>query len=138
MKDTVIPNNVELTLSENSPLIISLSVCGEEKNIITLLPSLMNMVNMASEEIQSFVPPYSDISHEIKENFSVEHDLIIQTTKLKTDCSELGIVLSIAEYHMQNCSSAYSMSIKTYYFDNSNDLSIWDSSTLSLIGDDKK
>ena len=131
MKGSSIPNNVELMLSENSPLMISLQVSGDENNIITLLPALFVIAKMVPNEIRRFMPIYQETAS-MSEILVLEHDLILQAKKIAADCTALGIELALAEYHIINCASAHSLGIIAYYFDGHNEFKNWNPETFLL------
>ena len=131
MKGSLMPNNVELVLSENSPLMISLQVSGEEKNIITLLPILLTLANVTSNEIKRFIPLFTETTSDAK--FLIdEQDVTMQVRKLADDCTSCGIMLSLAEYHLTNCASANMLGIMPYFFDCWNTSEAGDFKTLLL------
>jgi len=114
MKDDTIPNCVEVTLSENSPLMISLQISGNENNILKLLPFLFAIAKMDINNIKRFIPDYENVDIESHEDFN-NQNMIVQAKNISNDCDFLGIHLNLFEYQIINCPCANSRGITTYY-----------------------
>lgn len=112
MKEFKIPNMVRCQISPNSPLLIDITVEGEEVNIVGLFPILISITNMDNE-----LPIINTKKLEIglQEYSHLEQQAII----CQNFCAELGIVLNLVEYYFENCTQIIP-SNQNIYFYNSN------------------
>lgn len=103
------PNTPAIKITENSPLLIEISVHGTEENIALLLPALLSLANT---ECQIPMLTSETSSHPIElyrelENLSDEYH---------TFCTNMNIVLTTVEYYLENCSGILPPDQNVYYY----------------------
>lgn len=103
-------NQSELRLSENSPLLIDMSISGSEEDILPLLPAL---ISLTLENVdQGIAVVQHNICSMVKEN----KELSRRVEECKMHCGLLGITLSLAEYFLENCTSSFLDSGSLYFY----------------------
>lgn len=110
MPKSIDPNIVELTLSENSPMLISIKASGNEDNITDLLPIFLHMAGFQTEEIQRLCPAYFSPSATGRKESTTQLDAEV----FVSECAGLGIRIGIIEFCVENCPSA-NLPADTYY-----------------------
>jgi uncharacterized protein YjbI with pentapeptide repeats len=112
MKEFKIPNMVKCKISPNSPLLIDLTIEGEEENIVGLFPILLSITNtnrdmptIKTKELEIDLQEYSQLEK--------------RAQLCRSFCIELGVVLNLVEYYFENCTQIIP-SYQNMYFYNSN------------------
>jgi len=113
MKDLETPNEVEITLSENSPLLIFLKISGEEEYIIFLLPILLKVAEIPQDKINEYAPTFSKTQTLLPSTF---HHTVEQVNKLHAVFRENDFNLQISEYFLENCPTAMTQQIRPFYY----------------------
>ena len=121
MKHTIHPNIVEMSLTENSPLMISIQITGDAENLVTLLNAFFVIVKLSQEQIISltFQSPY------IAKNKQQLATTIEDATTILHVCEEYKIELFLIEYFIENCAQLLSETAQTYYYFNNSDSNYW-------------
>lgn len=118
-----VPNNTELTLSENSPLLISLNVFGESENIVNILYAFFKIAGIEED----------DVCYQAEKNrtlwiekFELMDNYMSKQIRDLTDICELhNISFSLEEYYICNCEKFTDKKIKTYYYSNNKNILNW-------------
>jgi len=128
MNHSIHPNRVEISLTENSPLMISLHVDGEAENIVMLINSFLVITKPPEwwNASLSIYPPHSSVE-ESQLTVMDEADQILEL------CVQRDIKLVLMEYHLENCSKILPDTAQTYYYFNDRDANYWQDKHLALI-----
>ena len=103
-------NQIEMLVSENSPLIIELKINGTEKALIALLSAFIKLTNEEQNALISLPTGGLDSSFTNK--------LYVLTDEYCTKIKELSVSLCLLEYYLENFTE-YSFNNKTcYYYNN--------------------
>jgi len=113
MNNLAIPNEVEITLSENSPLLINLKIIGEEGHITFLLPILLNIAEMPQDEINEYVTAIPDMQALLSSAF---YYTVEQVNRLYSVFQKNEIKLQVLEYYLENCPTAMTQKIRPFYY----------------------
>ncbi len=128
MNHTVCPNTVEMTLTENSPLMISLQINGDAENLVALMNAFLIIANLSQDQTYS-LPLRSSYIVKNKSQF-------IETTEeaysILNICKEYKVELFLMEYFIENCSEILSESAKTYYYFNNVDANFWENCKIQI------
>ena len=107
-----VPNTPSLKITENSPILIEIDVCGKENNLACLFHILLTLSDTKCE-IPLITMDHSEI--EIMKYNQLEE----QASQCYHSCSEMGVTLTIAEYYFENCVMILPSDKNIYYY-NSN------------------
>ena len=121
MKHALYPNRVETSLTENSPLMISLQISGVPENIVALLNSFLLIAQLPANKIVSL----NIRSLYAPEDQSYLITLTEKTNELLTICSQYNIELFLMEYYLENCAELLPQDAKTFYYFNDLDANYW-------------
>lgn len=99
-------NQCEIKLSENSPLLIDIDIHGTEENIEVLLPAFISLTHTPE-----LLPDNSFSNKNI--------DLERQIVEFQSQCKNLGIILYLAEYYLDNCPKLTQNGILPYFYNGS-------------------
>jgi hypothetical protein len=105
---------VEISLSENSPLLISLCISGQEQNIFFILRLLLRIADIPQDKIETLVPVNKELKHDV--NFTSAFDVIFfEADELISECNYIGVKLFLMEYFLSNCHICNTRGIKSFY-----------------------
>lgn len=121
MKRSFHSNRVEMSLTENSPLMISLQINGDAENIVILVNSFLLIARLPESQaislsIRSLCAPTDQ---------SALMALKGEASEILTLCSQYDIKLFLVEYYMENCAEILPKDAKTYYYFNDMDANHW-------------
>lgn len=121
MKHSVKPNSIEISLTENSPIMVSIQVSGEAENIIVLIDCFLQIANIPDDTINSLnIKPICNLTrHSIISPVSKEKDDVINV------CRSYNIHMFLMEYYIENCEDFLPKTAKTFCFFNNTDANIW-------------
>lgn len=121
MKHTIHPNTVEMSLTENSPLIISLQITGDAENLVNLLNAFFVIVKLSQN--QTFSLNFQ--SSYIVKNEQHLAETIKDATTILNVCNEYKTEIFLIEYFIENCAEILSETAQTYYYFNNSDTNYW-------------
>lgn len=101
-------NQVEMLVSENSPLMIELNVYGSERALIVLLSVLLKISSMTGTTHQSLLT--------IAENLSIAVHMDELTDQYIEQIKEIPVTLILSEYWLNNFEETAFCSIPCYYY----------------------
>lgn len=121
MKHARYPNRVEVSLMENSPLMISLQISGVPENIVALVNSFLLIAQLpaskiVSLKIRSLCAP---------EDQSYLITLTEKTSEILTICSQYNIEMLLMEYYLENCAELLPQDARTFYYFNDMEANYW-------------
>lgn len=121
MKHTLYPNRVEMSLTENSPLMISLQINGVPENIVALVNSFLLIAQLPANKIDSL---------NIRSLYVTEDQLSLvtlteKTSEILTICSKYNIELFLMEYYLENCAELLPKDARTFCYFNDMDANYW-------------
>ena len=121
MKHSVKPNSIEISLTENSPIMVSIQVSGEAENIIVLIDCFLQIANIPDDTINSLniKPIYNLTRHSIISPVSKEKEDVINV------CRTYNIHMFLMEYYIENCEDFLPKTAKTFCFFNNTSANIW-------------
>lgn len=114
MKHTIHPNTIEMSLTENSPLMISLQITGDAENLVTLLNAFFIITKLSQD--QAFSLNFQ--SSYIVKNEQQLTTTIEDATTILNICNEYKVELFLIEYFIENCAEILSETAQTYYYFN--------------------
>lgn len=128
MRRTVSPNQVEMTLTENSPLMISLRIDGDAENIVLLLNAFFGIAELPESQaallnIRSLCATRENASAALAED----------ADEILAVCCQYDIKLSLMEYCVENCGELLPEAVKTYYYFNNMNANSWQGRPMALI-----
>lgn len=109
MENFQFPNTSCIKISKNSPLFISIDVCGCVENIAYLLPELLSLSDGHCNNHQFKIDPVA-----FGEKDYGQHRALIN--ECRTSCIQFGIVLTIVEYYLENCEDILYDEENIYYY----------------------
>lgn len=109
MENFRIPNTSSIKISKNSPLFISLDVCGCVENIAYLLPKLVSLSDTHYNNYSFKINP-----HAFEKIDYARHKALID--ECHTSCMQYGITLTIVEYYLENCEDILYDGENIYYY----------------------
>ncbi len=101
-------NEVVFEISENSPFTIGITITGPEDNIISLLPSFLQLGNIKLSDIYS--NPYEE------ELIVVEKNVLQQSEELISACNRDSVDVTLVEYIIENCPICDEKGFPTFYY----------------------
>lgn len=121
MKHALYPNRVEINLTENSPLMLSLQINGVPENIVALVNSFLRIAQLPASKIASL----NIRSLYAPENQSYFIALTEKTNEILTICSQYNIELFLMEYYLENCAELLPQDAMTFYYFNDMEANYW-------------
>ncbi len=109
MENFRFPNTSSIKISKNSPLFISIDVCGCVENIAYLLPELLSLSDTHCNNY-----PFQLNSFVLEEKDYDQHRALID--ECRASCIEFGITLTIIEYYLENCEDILHNEENIYYY----------------------
>lgn len=103
------PNTSSIKISKNSPLFISIDVCGCVENIAYLLPELLSLSNTNCNNY-----PLQLKSSALEEKDYGRHRTLMDGCH--ASCIQFGITLTIVEYYLENCEDILYDEENIYYY----------------------
>lgn len=110
-------NQVEVMLTENSPIIISLKICGTENNILFLLPRLLKMSGVSLNDCPALAHlenRYITDSNTANTDDNVDEKIL----NLSLLCQQLAISIVFSEYYIENCEKCVELGISPFLYAN--------------------
>lgn len=108
-------NDVELKLSENSPLLIEADISGNIYNLEQLLAKLIMLTGITQEQIYMY-PPFDSSSHQnsLLPFFQIEdnHDI----TAFRQDCLMYKLQLTVMQYYISGFCEEHEKEKNIYYY----------------------
>jgi hypothetical protein len=131
MPRDLLPNHVELRLTENSPLLISASISGSEKKIVALLPLMLYIAGMPTGDIVRLCPAGSYL---VQENISssIADPILLNANHLIDECRSRGVSLTVTEYYLENCIDITEADVAVTYYSSSQYSLMKDNASLFL------
>lgn len=130
MRRAISPNQVEMTLTENSPLMISLHIDGNAENIVMLLNSFLVIAELP--ESQAALLNVCSLCG-LGESARLTTSLAEEADEILAVCCRNDIKLSLMEYCIENCGELLPEAAKTYFYFNNMDANSWQSRQMALI-----
>lgn len=129
MRRAVSPNQVEMTLTENSPLIISLHIDGAAENVVMLLNSFLGIAGLT--ESQAAALSIRSLCS-LEEGARLAAFLAEEADEILAVCCRYDIKLSLMEYCIENCKEILPEAAKTYYYFNDMGANYWQGRQIAL------
>lgn len=129
MRRAVSPNQVEMTLTENSPLIISLHIDGTAENVVMLLNSFLSIAGLTESQAAA-LSVYSLCS--LEESAQMAAFLAEEADEILGVCCRYDIKLFLMEYCIENCREILPEAAKTYCYFNNMDANHWQNRHIAL------
>lgn len=123
MNHALKPNNVEMILAENSPLLITLRVNGEKESLVELLVSVLKVDNNINEKFFSN-HIYMDIA--TNKLCNTDNLLIDETNNFCNICLQSNIKILLIEYYIENCQYLLPKNIASVYYLENSMIEYWD------------
>ncbi len=130
MRRAISPNQVEMTLTENSPLMISLHIDGDAENIVILLNSFLGIVELP--ESQAALLNVRSLCG-LGESAQLTASLAEEADEILAVCYQYDIKLYLMEYCIENCRELLPEATKTCYYFNNMDANSWQGRQMVLI-----
>ena len=108
-------NDVELILSENSPLLIEVKVKGNIENLIALLPNLIMLTGESVEHLYMY-PPYNILDNEKAFPLFSKTDDSVEVIEFQKECSMLKLQLTIMQYYIDDFNVNSEKNKSLYYY----------------------
>lgn len=115
MNSSLHPNDVEIKLSENSPLLIEVNISGNIKNLEMLLPKMIILAGITKEQINIY-PPFDSFDTKASLILFSQTEDYLEIEDFQKQCLTLNLHLTIMQYYLTgyNAGSAGDKSI--YYY----------------------
>lgn len=111
-------NDIKAVLQQNSPLIITIFVTGEELQLIALLAAYLSLSGISPEKIQ-VMPGISDCYLALSENSRYTQELECLAQIQRQELHNTSVNVTLIEYYIENFHQSISVNEPIYYF-NSN------------------
>lgn len=121
MNHALYPNRVEISLTENSPLMLSLQINGVPENIVALVNSFLLIAQLPASKIASL----NIRSLYAPENQSYLITLAEKTSEILTICSQYDIKLFLMEYYLENCAELLPQDAMMFCYFNDMEANYW-------------
>ncbi len=121
MKNSIKPNTIEISLTENSPLMISLQVNGSQENIVTLINSFLTIAKLPESQMHSLnIQPLNNLVGESQYTLVTE-----EANTIINICNQYNVHLFLVEYCIENCNEILPKNARTYCYFNDIDANNW-------------
>jgi len=115
MNECLVPNAVEIVLSENSPLLIHVQVSGDEDNLLFLLPLLMQAAGVTADEINHCVPFFLRTDNDSTSATAAFQHTQAEVHAFSSICHDMQLHLSLSEYFLENCEAVTAGHVLPFY-----------------------
>lgn len=108
-------NDIKAVLQQNSPLIITIHVTGDELQLASLLVAYLSLAGISEDEIQTFPGVskyYLTLPSQIEHAQELENLAHVQRKELQN----IAVSVSLIEYYMENFRLFTTQNEPTYYF----------------------
>lgn len=115
MNTSMYPNDVEIKLSENSPLIIEFNIGGNIENLEILLPKMIILAGITKEQINMY-PPFDSYNKKasLVPSFQIEDNLEVE--EFQKQCKILNLHLTIMQYYLTGYNTEAARDKSIYYY----------------------
>lgn len=111
-------NDVKAVLQQNSPLIITVSISGDELQLSSLLCAFLSMAGISTEN-QAQLPVVAQYQQLAPACTDYEYDLQAMANAHRKDLLDHSIHISMLEYYVENFQMGVRDSVDYYYFNSS-------------------
>lgn len=94
-------NQIEAVLQQNSPLIITIRVTGDEVHLVPLLSAFLSMTGVSGEEKQE-LPVISSYKAMSLQKTEYTQELASLVAKYKKEMDDINVDLTLVEYYVEN------------------------------------
>lgn len=115
MSTSLCPNDVEIKLTENSPLMIEVDICGNIDNLEKLLPKIIILTGITEEQI-SMYPPFDSIDDSNVFVPCLQAETDFEIAEFRKECLILNLQLTIVQYYLTDYNSVSTKDKSIYYY----------------------
>lgn len=115
MSSSMYPNDVEIKLSENSPLLIEAEISGNIDNLEMLLPKMIIITGITKEQLIMY-PPFDTLDNQnaLMPFVQIEDDL--EVAEFRKESLMLNLQLTIMQYYLTDYSKDSAKDQSIYYY----------------------
>ena len=115
MSSSIFPNDVEIKLSENSPLLIEADISGNIDNLEILLPRMIFLTGIAEEQLSAY-PPFDGIDNPNMLMPSLQTEGDLEIIEFRRECIELNLQLTVLQYYLTDYNSSSTKVNPVFYY----------------------
>ena len=115
MSSSMKSNDVEIKLSENSPLLIEVDVSGNIEDLITLLPKLIILTGISEQQLNIY-PPFDSIDNDDTLSLFLQTESDLEIVEFREECLKLNLHLTIMQYYIFDFNKRIEENKSIYYY----------------------
>ena len=113
--DTFCANDIKVVLQQNSPLIITLCVTGEDLALTSLLMAYLSLAGISLEQI-SAMPSYPKQTFLLPEHSRCMQELNRMAETYRQELRKISVYVSLIEYYIENLAVCEANNGPLYFF----------------------
>ncbi len=115
MNSSMYPNDVEIKLSENSPLLIEINISGNIENLEILLPKMIFLAGITKEQINIY-PPFDFFDEKSVPIPFSQTESNLEIEEFQKQCKILNLHLTIMQYYLTGYNTKCAKNNSIYYY----------------------
>lgn len=115
MESSTNPNDVELILSENSPLLIEADISGNIDNLMGLLPKLIMLTGESEKQLSTY-PPFDVLDNSKVLSLLPQTEDDLEVMEFRSECLIHKLQLTVMQYYITNLSINSEEDKPVYYY----------------------
>lgn len=115
MSSSMYPNDVEIKLKENSPLLIEMDISGNIDNLETLLSKMIILTGITEEQL-SMYPPFDSLDNQNTLVTFLQTEGDLEVAEFRKECLRLNLQLIIMQYYLTNYNKDSAKDKSVYYY----------------------